>query len=159
MTQTYDLLVIGAGMAGVTAANKCASQGWNVAIVDAQPYGGTCALRGCDPKKILRRGAEIIDGDSALRTDWQDRRCPCLASADRMRHKQGFTDPVPHNLERDLASHGVTIFHGQARFLDTSRVDIAGTTLEAGHYLIATGPHPRPLGFRGRKRLIGSTGF
>jgi glutathione reductase (NADPH) len=58
---TYDLIVIGAGMAGVGAANKCASQGWSVAIVDELPYGGTCALRGCDPKKILRRGAEIID--------------------------------------------------------------------------------------------------
>ena len=51
---TYDLIVIGAGMAGVAAANKCASEGWNVAIVDELPYGGTCALRGCDPKKILR---------------------------------------------------------------------------------------------------------
>lgn len=159
MTQTYDLLVIGAGMAGVAAANKCASQGWDVAIVDAQPYGGTCALRGCDPKKILRRGAEIIDGaqlmrgkgidDSALRIVWQD----------LMAHKQGFTDPVPHNLERDLASHGVTTLHGQARFLDKSHVDIAGTTVEARHYLIATGAHPRPLDFPGSEDLIDSTGF
>ena len=57
----YDLIVIGAGMAGVNAANKCGAAGWRVAIVDELPYGGTCALRGCDPKKILRRGAEIID--------------------------------------------------------------------------------------------------
>ncbi len=49
MTQhRYDLMVIGAGMAGVSAATKCAAQGWSVAIVDALPYGGTCALRGCD---------------------------------------------------------------------------------------------------------------
>src|SRR3546814_449523 len=61
MSQTYDLIVLGAGMAGVASANKCASQGWRVAIVDPLPYGGTCALRGRDPKKILRRGAEIID--------------------------------------------------------------------------------------------------
>src|SRR3546814_8461937 len=60
MTDTYDLIVIGAGMAGAAAANKCTSEGWKVAIVDELPYGGPCALRGCDPKKILRRGAEII---------------------------------------------------------------------------------------------------
>ena len=159
MTQTHDLLVIGAGMAGVAAANKCASQGWDVAIVDAQPYGGTCALRGCDPKKILRRGAEIIDGarlmrgkgidDSALRIVWQD----------LMGHKRGFTDPVPHALERDLASHGVDTLHGQARFLDKSRVDVAGTTVEAGHYLIATGAYPRPLDFPGSEHLIDSADF
>ena len=67
MTDTYDLIVIGAGMAGAAAANKCASEGWRVAIVDELPYGGTCALRGCDPKKILRRGAEIIDGARLMR--------------------------------------------------------------------------------------------
>lgn len=51
MAKTYDLIVIGAGMAGVAAADKCASPGWHVAIADAQPYGGTCALRGCDPNR------------------------------------------------------------------------------------------------------------
>jgi len=51
MTRSYDLIVIGAGMAGVSAANKCASQGWNVAIVDALPYGGTCALRGATRRR------------------------------------------------------------------------------------------------------------
>lgn len=61
MATNYDLIVIGAGMAGVAAASKAASRGWRTAIVDVLPYGGTCALRGCDPKKILRRGAEIID--------------------------------------------------------------------------------------------------
>ena len=63
----YDLIVVGAGMAGIAAANKCASAGWQVAIVDPLPYGGTCALRGCDPKKILRRGAEIIDSAQLMR--------------------------------------------------------------------------------------------
>ncbi len=159
MAKTYDLIVIGAGMAGVAAADKCASQGWQVAIVDAQPYGGTCALRGCDPKKILRRGAEIIDSarlmrgkgveDPALRINWHD----------LMRHKRGFTDPVPHNLERDLASHGVDTLHGQARFLDKNRVDITGASLEAGHFLITAGAHPRPLDFPGKEHLIDSTDF
>ncbi len=68
MTRSYGLIVIGAGVAGVSAGNTCASQGWNVAIVDALPYGGTCALRGCDPKKILRRGAEIIDAARPVST-------------------------------------------------------------------------------------------
>src|SRR3546814_9103948 len=61
MSGRFDLVVIGAGMAGMTAANKCAAQGWQVGIVDGLPYGGTCALRGCDPKQILRSGAEIIE--------------------------------------------------------------------------------------------------
>ena len=63
MSGRFDLVVIGAGMAGMTAANKCAAQGWQVGIVDELPYGGTCALRGCDPKKILRRGADQLCPD------------------------------------------------------------------------------------------------
>lgn len=46
MTLEFDLLVLGAGMAAVSAANKVASEGKSVAIVDELPYGGTCALRG-----------------------------------------------------------------------------------------------------------------
>ena len=67
MSRAYDLIVIGAGMAGAAAANTCAAEGWRVAIVDSLPYGGTCALRGCDPKKILRRGAEVIDSARLMR--------------------------------------------------------------------------------------------
>ncbi len=59
--KSFDLVVIGAGTAATSVANKCASAGWSVAIIDELPYGGTCALRGCDPKKMLRRGAELVD--------------------------------------------------------------------------------------------------
>lgn len=41
MTTSKDLIVIGAGMAGIAAANKCAGAGWSVGIVDELPYGGT----------------------------------------------------------------------------------------------------------------------
>ncbi len=67
MADNYDLLVIGAGMAGAAAATKSASRGWRVGIVDALPYGGTCALRGCDPKKILLRGAEVMEAARLMR--------------------------------------------------------------------------------------------
>ena len=101
MTETLDLIVIGAGMAGINAAKKCSRAGWSVAIVDELPYGGTCALRGCDPKKMLRAGAEAVEAAQRLegkgitgetRIDW-----PAL-----MNHKESFTDPVPESMERDM---------------------------------------------------------
>jgi hypothetical protein len=42
-------------------ANLDAAAGWSVAVVDHRPFGGTCALRGCDPNKMLVAGAEAID--------------------------------------------------------------------------------------------------
>lgn len=61
LMKKYDVIVIGSGMAGMTIANKCAKKGLKTAVTDSRPYGGTCALRGCDPKKILVGAAEIID--------------------------------------------------------------------------------------------------
>ena len=53
MPKSYDLIVIGTGSAASTVAYKCRKAGWNVAVIDSLPFGGTCALRGCDPKKVL----------------------------------------------------------------------------------------------------------
>jgi glutathione reductase (NADPH) len=155
----YDLIVIGAGMAGNAAANKCASAGWRVAIVDELPYGGTCALRGCDPKKILRRGAEIIDSARLMSGKGIDVDGLHINWADLMQHKLGFTEPVPTNMERGLTGNGVKTLHGTATFTGTNSLDIDGLGYTADHFLIATGARPRPLDFPGSDHLINSTAF
>lgn len=159
MSRSYDLIVIGAGTAGASAANKCASQGWNVAIVDALPYGGTCALRGCDPKKILRRGAEIIDSARLMRGKGIDDETLSINWADLMKHKHGFTDPVPQNMEDSLTGNGIDTLHGVARFTDRNSIEINGTPYAAAHFLIATGARPRPLDFPNHEHLVDSTDF
>jgi glutathione reductase (NADPH) len=159
MTDGHDLIVIGAGMAGVAAANKCASAGWKVAIVDALPYGGTCALRGCDPKKILRRAAEIIDGARLMRGKGVDDAGLSINWADLIAHKHGFTDPVPQAMENDLSGNGVQTLHGQARFTGTNTIEIDGTSYQAAHFLIAAGARPRPLDVTGHEHLTDSTAF
>ena len=55
---TFDLIVIGTGNEASSAAFDCRSAGWKVAIIDSLPFGGTCALRGCEPKKVLVEGAK-----------------------------------------------------------------------------------------------------
>jgi glutathione reductase (NADPH) len=159
MSRSYDLIVIGAGMAGVAAANKCASRGWSVGIVDALPYGGTCALRGCDPKKILRRGAEIIDSARLMRGHGINDDGLAINWADLMKHKHGFTDPVPERMEETLRANGVDTLHGLARFTGRDSIEISGTRYDASHFLIATGARPRPLDFPGHQHLVDSTDF
>lgn len=63
----YDLMVIGAGTAAMVAAMRVRKAGWRVAIMDHKPYGGTCALRGCDPKKMLIAAAEVVDSTRRMR--------------------------------------------------------------------------------------------
>lgn len=60
-TKNFDLIIIGTGAAASTIAYKCNAAGWKVVVIDSRPFGGTCALRGCDPKKVLVGAAEVID--------------------------------------------------------------------------------------------------
>lgn len=159
MREIYDLIVIGAGMAGVAAANKCAAQGWDVAIVDSLPYGGTCALRGCDPKKILRRGAEVIESARLMDGKGIDSEGLSINWGDLMKHKHGFTDPVPQRMETNLASNGVATLHGHASFIGDRRIEVDGTSYDADRFLVATGARPRTLDFPGHEHLIDSTDF
>ena len=159
-TRQFDLIVLGVGMAAVSAANKCAAAGWSVAVVDELPYGGTCALRGCDPKKMLRRSAEIIDaarlmqgsgikaGD--LKIDW----------ADLVAFTRTFTGKMPGKIEGSLDKKGVETLHGTARFVNENTVEIDGQErLQANHILIATGSTPRPIKVPGAEYLTDSTEF
>ncbi|WP_026531883.1 dihydrolipoyl dehydrogenase family protein [Arthrobacter sp. H41] len=159
MTDNYDLLVIGAGMAGIAAATKCSSAGWRVGIVDALPYGGTCALRGCDPKRILRRGAEVMEDARLMRGKGINEGGLSINWGELMKHKHGFTDPVPQSMEDDLRAHGVAPLHGTATFTGLTEVEISGAGHKASKVLIATGATPRLLGFPGEEHLIDSTEF
>ena len=132
MNEDYDLIVIGAGMAGVAAANKCGAAGWRVAIVDALPYGGTCALRGCDPKKILRRGAEIIDAARLMQGKGIDPGELSINWADLMAHKRGFTDPLPDKMEKSLTVNGVETLHGAARFTGDNTLEVPENSSKLG---------------------------
>lgn len=95
MQKQYDLVVIGTGSAAGTAAVRCRAAGWIVAVIDSRPFGGTCALRGCHPKKMLVSAAEVIDAHQRMAgkgvhtphsaIDW-----PAL-----MRFKRSDTAPVP----------------------------------------------------------------
>ncbi|MGH2607766.1 MAG: hypothetical protein ACREMV_11355 [Gemmatimonadales bacterium] len=66
MTKHYDLVVLGTGSAASTVASRCRAAGWLVAIIDSRPFGGSCALRGCDPKKVLIAAAEAVDRNHRL---------------------------------------------------------------------------------------------
>src|SRR3546814_11762402 len=76
-----------------------------------------------------------------------------------MKHKRGFTDPVPQNMEAGLARNGVETLHGTATFETENRLVIDGRAHESRHFLIATGARPRPMDFPGEERLIDSNDF
>src|SRR2546426_7930352 len=99
MAETFDLIVIGTGSGGSAPAYRCRAAGWRVAVVDELPYGGTCALRGCDPKKVLVGAAELADWHRRVqgRGGSGDAHTSC---AELMQVKRTFTGPLPADREK-----------------------------------------------------------
>ena len=159
MTSKFDLVAIGTGSGASAVASRCRSAGWQVAIVDSRPFGGTCALRGCDPKKVLVGAAEVTDwarrmkgkGIRAeqLQIDWQE----------LMHFKRSFTEPVPKRREEGLAKAGIAAFHGRARFVGPSTVQVGDEALEGRYVVIASGQKPADLKISGAEHLTTSDQF
>lgn len=154
----YDVIVIGSGMSGMTVANKCASKGLKVAVTDELPYGGTCALRGCDPKKIIIGATEVRDFAQRLagkgiitvpEVDWKD----------IMAFKQEFVDAIPKKIEKGFKHNAIDTYHGAARFIANDSVKIESEILRGGKIVIATGARPRTLTFEGGDYALTSTDF
>src|SRR5882724_10502204 len=159
MDQRFDVVVIGSGTAGSTLASTCRSAGWSVAVVDSLPFGGTCALRGCDPKKVLIGAAELVDFSQRLREKQTVKGKLTIDWPELIRFKRTFTDPVPKQKEQSFEKVGIKSFHGRAKFVDTNSLEVAGHRLNARFIVIAAGAKPASLHIAGEEHLIDSTQF
>lgn len=157
-TSAYDLVIVGSGTAAQVAGERMRRAGWTVAVVDHRPFGGTCALRGCDPKKVLVGSAEVIDAANRMcglgvhgevHIDWPE----------LLRFKRGFTDPVPEAQERRYAELGIEAFHGLARFDEPDAIAVGDRTLVGGNFLLATGSRPVSLEIPGEEWIVTSDRF
>lgn len=159
MTQKFDLVVIGTGTAGSVAAKQCRLAGWKVAIIDCRPFGGTCALRGCDPKKMLVSAEEVMDFAYRMTSNGIAYKDLHIDWSALMRFKRSFTDPITEKNEKQFAEAGITTFHGTARFVDQTTIQVVDETLVGRYILIATGAKPAPLHILGEEYLTTSTQF
>ncbi len=125
MTTTLDLIILGTGTAAQTVAYTCHGAGWSVAVVDSRPFGGTCQLRGCDPKKVLVGVSELADWSRRMQGKGVSAPGLSLNWPDLIRFKRTFTDPVPERTEQSFEQAGITTWHGRARFVDRTSVQVA----------------------------------
>jgi glutathione reductase (NADPH) len=158
MAEPFDLMVIGTGTGGSATAYRCRNAGWRVAVVDELPYGGTCALRGCDPKKVLVGAAELADWNRRMRGRGMTGDAH-LSWPELIRFKRTFTDPVPADREKAFEKAGIATYHGPARFVRPDKLSVDGQVLESRHFVIAAGAKPRRLGVPGEEHLLTSTDF
>ena len=164
----FNIIVIGTGVAASTVAWECHSAGWKTAVIDSRPFGGTCALRGCDPKKVLVGVAELIDWARRMQDKGVSRKVTTEISLDwgqLMQFKRTFTEPVPKDREDSFNKAGIATFHGNARFTgpNTIRITNEGNnsdqTITSENILIATGSKPAKLNIIGEENVVTSDQF
>jgi pyruvate/2-oxoglutarate dehydrogenase complex dihydrolipoamide dehydrogenase (E3) component len=139
----FDLLVIGAGAAGLSVAAGAAQLGVKTALVERDRMGGDCLNFGCVPSKALLaaahtadaiRGAERFGLHTAIfNVDW---------NAVRTHVRSVIAAIAPNDSEARFAGLGVTVLHGEARFTGPDSVSVDGRTLTAKRFVIAAGSRP-----------------
>ncbi len=149
----YDVLVLGAGAAGSTAASTIAEQGVHVALVERDKIGGTCLNYGCDPTKTL-----LFIADLLYRTQHASRyglriSTPSANWGEVQAYVQHIINDIrggtTDEAQVELKKNGVEVFRGEARFISAHEVVVTGKlekqseptkyTIRAEHIIIATG--------------------
>ena len=129
-------------------------------MIDKRPFGGTCALRGCDPKKVLVGAAAAIDAARALSGKGVRPNGLAVDWAELTRFKRTFTDPVPEMRKASLARSGIETFDGTARFVGPAHLTVSDQQFEATRAIvIAAGARPDDLPIEGREHLVTSEQF
>jgi glutathione reductase (NADPH) len=137
---------------------KARHAGLKVAVTDELPYGGTCAVKGCIPKKVLIGAAEVIERAYAMENNGisGDLR---IIWPDLIRFKRTFTERVPITREETFAKEGIDTFHDHARFLGRNTLQIGDKTMSTRFIGIATGAVPTRLGIPGEEFVNTSDDF
>lgn len=144
-----DIIIIGGGPAGYTAAAYAAKHGRKVVVMEDHEVGGTCLNRGCIPTKCLAHSADII------------RLGGVVSFTDAINHEKEVVSELRQRVEQMLQQPGITLVNGKAHFVDDHTVAVGEGTYTAHNILIATGSKPKMPRIDGidSPKVVSSTGL
>lgn len=139
----YNVVVIGAGSAGLVAAYICANARARVALIEKERMGGDCLNSGCVPSKALIRSAKLLSqarraadyGFKSINVNFD--------FAGVMQRVQRIIRTIePHDSIERYTSIGVDCYQGNARITSPCCIEVNGKTLTTKNIIIATGAEP-----------------
>jgi len=143
MIDVYDLIVIGAGSAGLTAAAFNGELGRKVAVIEREQVGGDCTWSGCMPSKALLHISKIAH---SVRTasDFGIISSPPEVDMTRVHaYVQGVVQEVyQHETPQKVSERGIEVVLGDARFIDDHTIQVGDRMMNAKKFVIATGGRP-----------------
>jgi len=162
--RSYDILVLGGGPGGYTAAIRAAQLGMRTAVVERERLGGVCLNWGCIPTKALLRNAEILHTFRKAEEWGITYENLQFDFSKIIRRSRGVADRVSKGVEFLMKKNKIDTIAGSGRLLGPKTVEVRKDggppeTLKANHIILATGARPRsiPGVTIDRKRVITST--
>ena len=143
MSERFDLIVIGAGSAGLTAAGGAALFGLKVALIEADAMGGECLNTGCVPSKALLAAAHRAHAARDSARFGVRLPPPAIDWAGVRAHVDGAIAAIaPHDSQSRFEAMGIEVIRDRARFLDRRTVAVGDRRLTAPRIVVATGSKP-----------------
>lgn len=160
-THSANLVVIGSGPGGYTAAFRAADLGLDVILVERWPVlGGVCLNVGCIPSKALLHAAKVIDDAKAMASHGVTFGKPSIDSEKLRGWKNDVVGKLTGGLQMMAKQRKVRVITGEARFETPNRLRIDnGDSIDFQHCIIAAGSEPAMLpGLPDDPRIVDSTG-
>ena len=168
MSKHYDLISIGAGSGGLSIAERAASYGAKVAVIENKKLGGTCVNVGCVPKKVMWYASGIAQGlmdaqDYGFDVDLEGD-AGKLNWAKLIAKRENYIGGILDWYNGYLGGAGVDVINGAAKFLDNKTIEVVldGNTEQytADNIVIASGGRPNiPTNIEGAELGLDSDGF
>lgn len=143
--EEIDLLVIGGGTGGYTAAIRAAQLGLSAAIVEADKVGGTCLHRGCIPTKTWLHSAEVLTQTRNAATFGVRTSEPSLDYPAMRARQLAVVDTLHKSIRSVIAKHKIGIIEGRGTIVSPNEVAVGDRRIQAKHIVVATGSRPKGL--------------
>ncbi|HVO67040.1 MAG TPA: dihydrolipoyl dehydrogenase [Syntrophales bacterium] len=165
MSNTHDLIIIGAGPGGHAAAEQAARQGAKVAIIEKNKWGGTCTHRGCVPTKaLLACSKQYMNVKKLKRLGISTGEVSVDYTAVK-RHQQQMVTISSLGVQKSLKDAGVDLMSGEGKIINPGEVLLTppqgdAQRLVADNIIIAWGSKPLlPPGINPSQRILTSDSF
>ncbi len=155
----YDLLSIGAGSGGLSAAERGALYGKSCAVIENKIVGGTCVNVGCVPKKVMWFAsgvAETLHNASGYGFDVDIKNFSWKKLIDA---RENYINGITSWYDSYLKDSKIDYIQGTAKFVDANTLDVDGTQYTADHIVVAPGGTPIVPDIQGAELGITSDGF
>ena len=159
MSEHFDLVVLGAGSAGIAMAIRAARHGAKVAVIEAGALGGTCVNVGCVPKKAMWLAAELAEAQRVAHEVGFDMQPGALRWPDFVARRSAYIDNIHASYRKRFDELRIELVDGYGRFAAPRRIAVGARELDAEHVLVATGAHSRRETVPGGELGIDSNGF